>query len=191
MEISIRGKNIELTEALKNYIDDKVGRLERFFDSINRVDVTLTVEKNRSIENTQRAEVTMHVNGTVIRAEEATVSMYSSIDIVVDKLERQLKKYKSKIYNSMRNRGRAGKIKGMPIITESAKSGGNGESDEPIIARTKEIILRPMTPSEATLQMELLGHDFHLFLNPESGNVNLVYKRKDGNYGLLEPESIA
>ncbi|MCK4719248.1 ribosome-associated translation inhibitor RaiA, partial [bacterium] len=162
-----------------------------YFDSINGVDVTLTVEKNRSIENTQRAEVTMHVNGTVIRAEEATVSMYSSIDIVVEKLERQLKKYKSKIYNSRRNRGRAGKIKGMPVIPESAKAGGNGEPDEPYIARTKEIILRPMTPSEATLQMELLGHDFHLFLNPDSGNVNLVYKRKDGNYGLLEPESIA
>lgn len=191
MEIAIRGKNIELTEALKDYIDDKVGKLEKYFDSINGVDVTLTVEKNRSIENMQRAEVTMHVSGTVIRAEEATVSMYSSIDIVVEKLERQLKKYKSKIYNSMRNRGRAGKIKGMPVIPESAKGGGNGESDEPYIARTKEIILRPMTPSEATLQMELLGHDFHLFLNPESGNVNLVYKRKDGNYGLLEPEFIA
>lgn len=190
MEIAIRGKNIELTESLKEYIDDKVGRLDRYFDSINGVDVTLTVERNRSIENTQRAEVTMRVNGTVIRAEEATVSMYSSIDIVVEKLERQLKKYKSKIYNSMRDRKRSARSKGLPT-PEPEFSGGNGEPVEPYIARTKEVQLRPMTPSEATLQMELLGHDFHMFLNPESGNVNLVYKRKDGNYGLLEPERIA
>jgi putative sigma-54 modulation protein len=190
MEIAIRGKNLDLTESLKEYIDEKVGRLERYFDSINAVDVTLTVEKNRSIENTQRAEVTVHVNGNVIRAEEATVSMYSSIDIVVEKLERQLKKYKSRIYSSMRDRKRAGKTKGVPAEPEYA--GGNGEQKgEPYIARTKEVILRPMTPSEATMQMELLGHDFHLFLNPETGNVNLVYRRKDGNYGLLEPEIVS
>lgn len=192
MEIAIRGKNVELTDSLKEYIDEKVGRLERYLDSILAVDVTLTVEKNRSIENTQRAEVTVHVNGNVIRAEEATVSMYSSIDIVVEKLERQLKKYKSKIYNSMRDRKRSSKGKG--FVPETEYASGNGEPAdpaEPYIARTKEVILRPMTPSEATLQMELLGHDFHLFLNPESGNVNLVYKRKDGNYGLIEPEAIA
>jgi len=189
MEIAIRGKNIELTPALKDYIDDKVGRLDKYFDSINAVDVTLTVEKNRSIERTQRAEVTMHVNGTVIRAEEASVSMYSSVDIVVEKLERQLKKYKSKIYNSMRSRGRKGKEKGTPIVPDVAVV--DDEMDEGHIARTKEIQLRPMSPSEATLQMELLGHDFHLFLNPDSGGVNLVYRRHDGNYGLLIPEQIS
>ncbi len=189
MEIAIRGKNIELTPALKDYIDDKVGRLEKYFESINAVDVTLTVERNRSIEKTQRAEVTMHVNGTVIRAEEASVSMYSSIDIVVEKLERQLKKYKSKIYNSMRDRGRTRKAKGMPAEIEAELESGNGEADDAYIARTKQVILRPMTPSEATLQMELLGHDFHLFLNPDSGDVNLVYRRRDGNYGHLVPET--
>jgi len=187
MEIAIRGKNIDLTTALKDYIDDKVGRLDRYFDSINAVDVTLTVEKNRSIERTQRAEVTVHVNGTVIRAEEASVSMYSSVDIVVDKLERQLKKYKSKIYNSMRDRGRKGKEKGIPIVADVAVIEGE-DLTEGIIARTKEIRLRPMTPTEAALQMELLGHDFHMFLDPDSGSVNLVYRRRDGNYGLLIPE---
>lgn len=189
MEINIRGKNIELTPALKDYIDEKVGRLERYFDSIRSVDVALTVEKNRSIENTQRAEVTMHVNGNVIRAEEASVSMYSSVDIVVEKLERQLKKYKSKIYTSMRDRGRTRKTKGLPLAeAEVEVAGGNGEAGEPYIARTKNVALRPMTPSEASLQMELLGHDFHLFLNPDSGHVNLVYRRRDGNYGLLIPD---
>lgn len=188
MEITIRGKNIELTPALKDYIDEKVGRLERYFDSIRSVDVALTVERNRSIEKTQRAEVTMHVNGNVIRAEEASVSMYSSVDIVVDKLERQLKKYKSKIYNSMRVKGRSRKEKGIPAL-EPEPVTGNGEADEPIIARTKHVALRAMTPSEASLQMELLGHDFHLFLNPDSGGVNLVYRRHDGNYGLIVPEA--
>jgi putative sigma-54 modulation protein len=186
MDISIRGRNIELTPALKDYIGDKVGRLEKYFDSIKAVDVALTVERNRSIEKTQRAEVTMHVNGNVIRAEEASVSMYSSIDIVVEKLERQLKKYKSKIYASMREKrgsrkSRESQYEPMPVEMES----GNGE---PIIARTKRIALRMMTPEEAALQMELLGHDFHLFLDPDQGGVNLVYRRRDGNYGLLVPD---
>jgi len=189
MEIAIRGKNIELTPALKDYIEDKIGRLEKYFESIISVDVTLTVEKNRSIERTQRAEVTMHVNGSVIRAEESSVSMYSSVDIVVEKLERQLKKYKSKIYSSMKYRGRARKSKGIPAEVGVEAEGGNGEIEDAYIARTKQVMLRPMTPSEAALQMELLGHDFHLFLNPESGGVNLVYRRKDGNYGLIVPEA--
>ncbi len=186
MDIQIRGKNIELTPALKEYVEEKVGRLDKFLDSIHSVDVSLTVERNRSIEKTQRAEVTMFVNGTVIRGEEASVSMYSSLDIVVEKLERQLKKYKSKLYNSMRDRrsgkkGRAGLKPGEIMPVEQ-------DPDEPYIARTKKVTLRPMTPSEATLQMELLEHDFHLFLNPESGSVNLLYRRHDGNYGLLIPE---
>lgn len=185
MDITIRGKNIELTPALKDYVGDKVGRLEKYFDSINAVDVALTVERNRSIEKTQRAEVTMHVNGTVIRAEEASVSMYSSVDIVVEKLERQLKKYKSKIYASMREKrgSRRAKEAQFEMIPEEAP--GNSE---PYIARTKRVALRMMSPEEAALQMELLGHDFHLFLEPDNGGVNLVYRRRDGNYGLLVPD---
>jgi putative sigma-54 modulation protein len=187
MDIKIRGKNVELTPAMKEYIEEKIGGLDKYFDQVKSVDVALTVEKNKSIENTQKAEVTMHVNGSVIRGEEASVSMYSSIDIVVEKLERQLKKYKSKIYTSMRDRKTDKKGKGM---TKEAMFIPEVESEtgEPIIARTKSIILRPMTPSEATLQMELLGHDFHVFMNSDTGNVNLVYRRRDGNYGLLIPE---
>jgi len=191
MDIKVRGKNVELTPSLKDYIFEKVGRLEKYFDQINSVDVALTVEKNKSIETTQRAEVTMFVNGSVIRAEEASVSMYSSVDVVVDKLERQLKKFKSKIYSSQRDRrtGRKGrtdlKLSEMPLIEETEVG------TLPIIERTKSVTLRPMTPVEATLEMELLGHDFHLFLDTESGQVNLVYRRQDGNYGLLIPESIS
>ncbi|HDS31177.1 MAG TPA: ribosome-associated translation inhibitor RaiA, partial [Firmicutes bacterium] len=113
MDITIRGKNIELTPALKDYIEEKVGRLEKYYDAINSVDVALTVERNRSIENTQRAEVTVFMNGNVIRGEESSISMYSSIDIVVDKLERQLKKYKTKLFNSMRDRRSGKKSRGV------------------------------------------------------------------------------
>ena len=187
MEIKIRGKNVELTPALKEYIEEKIGSLDKYLDQINIVDVSLTVEKNKSIENTQKAEVTVHVNGSVIRGEEASISMYSSVDIVIEKLERQLKKYKSRIYTSMRDRKSDRRGKGIPkeamFITEPEI-----ESNEPIIARTKVVNLRPMSTGEATLQMELLGHDFHLFLNSDTGGVNLVYRRRDGNYGLLIPE---
>jgi putative sigma-54 modulation protein len=187
MEIKIRGKNVELTPALKGYIEEKIGRLNKYFDQVKEVDVALTVERHKSIENTQKAEVTVFVNGSVIRGEEASVSMYSSVDIVVEKLERQLKRYKSKIYSSMRVRTTGGKKEhGQPLPVEAEEAAVEGEG---VIARTKTVTLRPMTPSEATLQMELLGHDFHLFLNPEDGNVNLVYRRRDGNYGLLVPES--
>lgn len=187
MDIRIRGKNLELTPALKDYIEEKLGRLEKFYDQIKSADVALTVERNRSIENTQKAEVTIYVNGSIIRGEESSVSMYSSVDIVVEKIERQLKKYKSKIYTSMREKRGRGRAK-EPVNTMEDVYAENPESSEPIIVRTKIVPLRSMTPGEATLQMELLGHDFHLFLNPESGSVNLVYRRRDGNYGLLIPD---
>jgi putative sigma-54 modulation protein len=189
MDIKIRGKNVELTPALKGYIEEKMGRLEKYFDQVKAVDVALTVEKNKSIENTQKAEVTVFVNGSAIRGEEASVSMYSSVDIVVEKLERQLKKYKSRIYTSMRDRKTDKKPKGAPDESEFTPDVVH-ESGEPMIARTKVVDLRPMTASEASLQMELLGHDFHLFLNTDTGAVNLVYRRRDGNYGLLIPESV-
>lgn len=192
MDIKVRGKNIELTPAIKDYIFEKIGKLEKYFDQINSVDVALTVEKNRAIEKTQRAEVTMFVNGSVIRGEESSVSMYSSVDIVVEKLERQLKKYKSKIYNSSRDRRGRGKEQTALLQAEPEIDGMYAEDVQvPNIARTKTVTLRPMTPTEATLQMEMLGHDFHLFLDPETGSVNLVYRRQDGDYGLLIPESIS
>jgi putative sigma-54 modulation protein len=134
----------------------------------------------------------MFVNGSVIRGEESSVSMYSSVDIVVEKLERQLKKYKSKIYNSSRDRRGRGKEQTALLQAEPEIDGMYAEDVQvPNIARTKTVTLRPMTPTEATLQMEMLGHDFHLFLDPETGSVNLVYRRQDGDYGLLIPESIS
>ena len=186
MNIAIRGQNFELNESIKAYTEEKVNRLERFFDSIDTADVTLKVERNKSIENNHRVEITLRANGQVIRAEEATISMYSSIDIVVDKLERQLKKYKQKLYASMR---KDKKVPARPATPEPIEIGQGKPGDDDInVVRTKLIPMKPMNPEEAALQLELLGHDFHVFRMPETGHFAVVYRRRDGDYGLIEEQ---
>ena len=187
MQIQIRGKNIQLTDSLRTYAENKVSKLEKFYDQITHADVSLIVEKNKNVEETHKVEITLHANGAIIRGEESTISMYSSIDVAVDKLERQLKKYKQKLFTSLsrekkrENQGfaqmqNAQSIEEKPVVPS-----------EPRIVRSKRFAMKPMDPEEAALQMELLGHDFHVFLNPETNQINVVYKRKDGNYGLIEP----
>jgi len=186
MQIQIRGKNIQLTDSLRSYAENKVGKLERFYDQITHADVSLIVEKNKNVEETHKVEITLHANGTIIRGEESTISMYSSIDVAVDKLERQLKKYKQKLYTSLSREKRREGIAPQSMLEMQVE-----EKLEPIaeprIVRSKRFSMKPMDPEEAALQMELLGHDFHVFLNPETNLINVVYKRKDGNYGLIEP----
>jgi putative sigma-54 modulation protein len=186
MNIAIRGQNFELNESIKAYTEEKVNRLERFFDSIDTADVTLKVERNKSIENNHRVEITLRANGQVIRAEEATISMYSSIDIVVEKLERQLKKYKQKLYASMRKEKRE---PALPVAPEPLEMGKRKPGDDDIhVVRTKLIPMKPMSPEEAALQLELLGHDFHVFRMPDTGHFAVVYRRRDGDYGLIEEQ---
>ncbi len=187
MNIVIRGKNFELNDSIKAYTEEKVNRLQRFFDQIDSAEVTLKVERNKSIENNHRVEVTLRANGQVIRAEEATISMYSSIDVVVDKLERQLKKYKQKLYSSLRKEKKARER--AAVIPQPAEKGGRQSGNDDIkIVRTKHVPMKPMNPEEAALQLELLGHDFHVFRMPESGHFAVVYRRRDGDYGLIEEE---
>ena len=190
MNIVIRSKNFELNDSIRAYTEEKVNRLERYFDQIDSAEVTLRVERNRAIENNHRVEVTLRANGQVIRAEEATVSMYSSIDVVVEKLERQLKKFKRRMYASLRKDKRASQE--VPFL-----EGAGQHIDEPPrasaddavnIVRTKKIPMKPMTPEEAALQLELLGHDFHVFRMPDTGHFAVVYRRHDGDYGLIEEE---
>jgi putative sigma-54 modulation protein len=189
MQINVRGKNIQLTDSLKSYAEDKVGRLEKFYDQLSSADVSLIVEKNKNIEETHKVEITLRANGTIIRGEESTISMYSSIDVAVDKLERQIKKYKQKLYRNLAKDKR--KDQQLVVLPELPDLGVKEESEpfEPRIVRSKRFSMKPMDPEEAALQMELLGHDFHVFLNPETDQINVVYKRKDGNYGLIEPTS--
>jgi putative sigma-54 modulation protein len=186
MNILIRGKNFELNDSIKAYTEEKVNRLSRYFDQIDTAEVTLKVERNKAIENNHRVEITLRADGQVIRGEEATISMYSSIDVVVEKLERQLKKYKQKLYSSLRKAKKQGMIiEPEPefVAPEPRARRGNGDLR---IVRTKQVPMKPMTPEEAALQLELLGHDFHVFRLPDTGHFAVVYRRKDGDYGLIE-----
>ncbi len=189
MNILIRGKNFELNDSIKAYTEEKVNRLSRYFDQIDTAEVTLKVERNKAIENNHRVEITLRADGQVIRGEEATISMYSSIDVVVEKLERQLKKYKQKLYSSLRKAKKQQEImieaepELKPVSTQPRQRRGNGDLR---VVRTKQVPLKPMDPEEAALQLELLGHDFHVFRLPDTGHFAVVYRRKDGDYGLIE-----
>lgn len=176
MIIKISGKNIDITEALRNQINKKVGKLERYFQPDAEAQVTMSVENYRHI-----VEVTIYFNGVVIRAEESTDDMYTSIDRVLDKLERQIHKHRTKLEKKFRT----GAFKyDKPIFSTKI----DPEEYQPRIVKTKKFAIKPMTVDEAVLQMDLLGHSFFVFTNGDTEEVNVIYKRKDGNYGLIEPE---
>lgn len=174
MRYIISGKNIEVTEGLRTAITDKLGKLERYFTPDTEVQVTLSVEKER-----QKIEVTIPVKGTVIRSEQVSNDMYVSIDLVEEVIERQLKKYKKKLISKQQN---AASFRKEFIEKET------DVDDEIRIIRTKRFDMKPMYPEDACVQMELLGHNFFVFCNAESEEVNVVYKRNGNTYGLIEPE---
>ena len=174
MKITISGKNIDVTDGLRTAVQDKIGKLERYFMPETEVQVTLSVEKDR-----QKIEVTIPVKGNIIRSEQVSNDMYVSIDLVEEVIERQLKKYKNKIVDQQQA---AGNFQQEFIEKEV-------EDDEEIkIIRTKRFGMKPMYPEDACIQMELLGHNFFVFQNAETEEVNVVYKRKGNTYGLIEPE---
>ncbi len=179
MKINVRGKNIEATPALVDYAEKKLSKLDKHFDKSTDVQVVLSVIREEHI-----VEVTMSLNGLILRGEESTGDMYASIDMVVDKLERQVKKYKTRMSKSMRQRG-VRVISEKLAVTEAEE---RLEEDAPKLVKTKRFTLKPMSADEAILQMDLLGHNFFVFANADSDSVNVVYRRKDGNYGLIEPE---
>lgn len=170
MKVQVRGKNIQVTPALRDYAEKRITKLERFLDNMGEAVATLSVEGD-----SHKIEVTIPVNGMLLRGEEATEEMYSSIDLVVGKMERQIERYKGKI-NRRTNRT----LLDFPEGKES--------DDEPQVIKTKHFAIKPMALDEAIMQMNLLGHDFFVFANAETEQTNVVYKRKDGNYGLIEPE---
>lgn len=174
MRITISGKNIDVTDGLRNAIEDKLSKLERYFTPETDIVVTLSVEKER-----QKIEVTIPVKGNIIRSEQVSNDMYVSIDLVEEVIERQLKKYKNKIVDQKQS---AGNFQQEFIEKEI-------EDEEEIkIIRTKRFGMKPMYPEDACIQMELLGHNFFVFQNAETEEVNVVYKRKGNTYGLIEPE---
>ena len=175
MKFIISGKNINVTSGLSSSIEQKLGKLERYFTPDTEIIVTLSVEKER-----QKIEVTIPVKGTIIRSEQVSDDMYVSIDLVEEVIERQLRKYKNKLIARHQEGGNF-----QPEFTESEDGVNDGEIR---IIRTKKFGIKPMFPEDACVQMELLGHNFFVFCNAETDEVNVVYKRKDGTYGLIEPE---
>lgn len=180
MKYNIRGENIEVTPPIREYVEKKIGKLNRYFDTPPSSDVHV----NLSVYNDeQRIEVTIPMPELLLRAEEQHADLYAAIDLVVDKLERQIRKHKTKVNRKFRQ-------KGSPkyIFAELEQDEKNKEENNEIeIVRTKRFNLKPMDSEEAILQMDMLGHSFFVFTNAETNATNVVYKRKDGKYGLIEP----
>ena len=173
---TIRGKNIDVTPALRDYVEKRVGKVTKYFDKVGEITVLLTVTKGRHI-----VEVTVPVQGVLLRGEEATMDMYTSIDLVIEKLERQIHKHKTKL----EKRFRAGSFKTEAIVPPVI-SNTEDDSDEYSVVKTKRFAVKPMDVQEAIMQMNLVNHDFFVFRDSESDETNVVYRRKDGNYGLIE-----
>ena len=176
MKFIISGRNLEVSEGLKNSVIDKLGRLERYFTPDTEVNVTMSIEKER-----QKIEVTIPVKGHIIRSEQVSNDMYVSIDLVEEVIERQLRKYKNKLVAKQQDGGN--------FRREFLEKEDTIEPEEIRIIRTKEIEMKPMYPEDACIQMELLGHNFYMFHNAETDEVNVVYKRKGGTYGMIVPEN--
>lgn len=182
MRYSIRGENIEVTPALREYVEKKVGRLEKYFDDLSpstEAHVTLRVLKD---EHT--IEVTIPMTGVILRAEDTHTDMYAATDLVVEKLERQIRKHKTKVNRKFRQEGSL-----KTLFTENIGGAADDEVEGQIeIVRNKRFALKPMDAEEAILQMDMLGHNFYVFANADNDQVSVVYKRRDGRYGLIEPD---
>lgn len=177
MKVEVKGKNIEVTKALRDYAEKKVAKIEKFFEkSPLDSEVTLSTERGFHV-----VDITVQVDGLLLRGEERSNDMYASIDGAIDKIERQVRKFKTKINRRFREENRV-------LLEAAVPQSGQKEVAEPQIKRTKRFAVKPMSVEEAIMQMDLLGHDFFVFSNSESEEVNVVYRRKDGNYGLIEPE---
>ena len=178
MKVTVIAKNIELTPALKEMVERKISKLEKYFGPDVEARATLSVQKNR-----QRIEVTIPFNGVILRGEEATDDMYKSIDLVEEKLVRQIRKQRTRL--SRKNT--SGSLR-YPEFNGIRFEDDAYEDDTSKIVKTKSFNVKPMSADEAVLQMELLGHSFFVYQDADTNNVGVVYKRKDGNYGLIEPE---
>lgn len=184
MDILIKGRNIPVTEALERYAWEKVERVARFFDderTASRAEVELIHERNRAVSEPEVAEATLFINGSVLKASEASEDMYASIDRMSDKLERQVKRFRGRQIDRWQGQLKNRPDETQPFVVEEE------EEIETRIVRTKQFQMKPMSAEEAVLQLELLDHDFYVFTSADTGDINVVYRRRDGNYGLIEP----
>lgn len=180
MNIIVTGRHLEVTPALRGYAEEKIKKMGKYLNNVTEAIITLSVEKYR-----HKAEVQMRANGVLIQAEEITGEMYSSIDRVMDKIERQIKKLKEKITSHHKGHLEEGTAS---AGEETPISSSHEESEIlPQIIRRKKFSMKPMSPEEAVMQMELLDKDFFIFENDSTGDINVIYRRRDGNVGLIEP----
>ena len=179
MRLQVKGKNLDVSDSIRSYAEEKLRKLERQLADPTQIELELSVERNPSISANHVAEATIWTKGPTLRAREASADMRASIDQLVDKLERQVTRYRQK------RRRRPGRDNGANL---GAQPPSNATS-EPTIVKTKQFTVKPMSPQEAVLQLELVGHDFFVFRNGESDEVNVVYRRRDGNFGLIEPQT--
>jgi putative sigma-54 modulation protein len=182
MEYYVRGENIEVTPAIREYVEKKISKLERYFTEAPDAKVNVNLKYNQ--DKSSKVEVTIPLPQLVLRAEETNVDMYAAIDLISDKLERQIRKHKTKVNRKFREKG------DFPITFSTTESNGASDLDEDELelVRTKRFDLKPMDSEEAILQMNMLGHSFYVYTNADTNHTNVVYKRKDGRYGLIEAQ---
>jgi putative sigma-54 modulation protein len=180
MRLHVKGKNLEVSDSIRKYAEEKMAKLDRQLHELTQVELELCVEKNPSISANQVAEATIWTKGPTLRAREASADMKISIDQLTDKLLRQIEHYRAK-RSRRQTRGNGIPPPGGPMSIE--------EEAGPQIVKTKQFSVKPMSPEEAVLQLELVGHDFFVFRNDESGEVNVIYRRRTSGYGLIEPQT--
>lgn len=179
IKFSIRGENIEVTDALRSYVENKLAKIEKYFNEDQTLDTRVNLKVYR--EKSSKVEVTILVDVVVLRAEDVSQDMYGSIDLVVDKIERQIRKNKTKIAKKHREKVPAGQV-----FTDEFEAEAIEQVPETKVVRTKHVSLKPMDVEEAILQMELLGHDFFIYTDAEDATTNVLYRREDGELGLIE-----
>jgi putative sigma-54 modulation protein len=182
MELIVKGKNVEVTDRLREYVERKIGKLDRYLPAITEARVELSVEDTKAAQHRQACQVTIRSSGVILRAEERSLDMFTSIDTVLDKMYRQIARFKGK--REDRWRGAGSSVEPLPIELEQELI----EEEPSRIVRRKQFPMTPMHAEEAIEQMELLGHDFFVFYNAEEGQINVLYRRKGRDYGLLQPE---
>ena len=184
MQVTVTGRHMQVTEPIRTYAEEKIGRIARVFDAEPmNAEVVVHVEKNPANPNPAVAEITLHMKRAVVRAEEAATDMYAAIDLAADKAERQMRKYKSRLIDK-RNHGQQ-VVKTAPGDTQLTEN----EEEAGEVVRTKTIEVKPMSEEEAMLQLELLGHDFYLFMHEPTDTLSVMYRRDDGDYGIIQPSA--
>ncbi len=191
MQIVLKGKNFVISDRIRDYVEKKMDKVGRYLPEIDEARVEITQEKTKSTKDKNIVQVTLRTNGTILRSEERSEAIYASIDLAVDKIYRQVVRYKDKRtdrrhgHTNRQQRRQADDVR--PELDEDTLAAIAEEQDRKLV-RTKRFLINPMTPEEAIDQMELLGHNFFIFYNADAGRVNVIYQRSDKNYGLLDPE---